>query len=109
VIDTKWKALAKEPSDRKRGVSQSDVYQMMAYSRIYGCRNLMLLYPATPGTGSTIVRNFGIHGGHERLTLTRLDLSAKPRDIINSLSSLVQSAIPIQSSQSSPETSFAHT
>ncbi|MEL7718856.1 restriction endonuclease [Citromicrobium bathyomarinum] len=109
VIDTKWKALAKEPSDRKRGVSQSDVYQMMAYSRIYNCRNLMLLYPATPGTGSTIARNFGIHGGHERLTLARLDLSAEPRDIINSLSSLVQSAIPIQSSQPSPETSFAHT
>ena len=68
MIDTKWKALAKEPSDRKRGVSQSDVYQIMAYSRIYDCQDLMLLYPAMPGTGSGIVKNFGIHGGHEKLT-----------------------------------------
>ena len=76
VIDTKWKVLADDATDRKRGVSQSDVYQMMAYSRIYNCRNLMLLYPATPGTGSSIVKDFGIHGGDERLTLARVDLSA---------------------------------
>jgi 5-methylcytosine-specific restriction enzyme subunit McrC len=45
IIDTKWKRLAAAIEDKKQGVSQSDVYQMMAYGRIYRCPQLMLLYP----------------------------------------------------------------
>ena len=45
VIDTKWKLIGRNPEDKKRGVSQSDVYQMMAYARLYQCRDVMLLYP----------------------------------------------------------------
>lgn len=45
IIDTKWKRLAPAIDDPKQGVSQADVYQMMAYGRIYGCSELMLLYP----------------------------------------------------------------
>ena len=45
IIDTKWKRLAPVIDDPKQGVSQADVYQMMAYGRIYGCSELMLLYP----------------------------------------------------------------
>ncbi len=45
VIDTKWKRLKGLTEDTKRGVSQGDVYQMMAYSRVYGCQRLVLLYP----------------------------------------------------------------
>ena len=45
IIDTKWKRLAPAMDDPKQGVSQADVYQMMAYGRIYGCSELMLLYP----------------------------------------------------------------
>ena len=29
----------------KQGVSQADVYQLMAYGRLYNCSNVMLLYP----------------------------------------------------------------
>jgi 5-methylcytosine-specific restriction enzyme subunit McrC len=59
VVDTKWKRLAPQIDDPKRGVSQPDVYQMMAYGRLYSCPNLMLLYPhhselrADPGEIST--------------------------------------------------------
>ena len=43
VIDTKWKQLnADEPT---LGVSQADVYQMLAYARAYQARRLVLLYP----------------------------------------------------------------
>ncbi len=35
IIDTKWKKLATNPLDRKHGVSQADVYQLMAYARLY--------------------------------------------------------------------------
>lgn len=45
IIDTKWKRLAASIDDAKQGVSQSDVYQMMAYGRLYECPRLMLLYP----------------------------------------------------------------
>ncbi len=45
VIDTKWKRLKEATDDPKRGVSQADVYQMMAYAHVYECDRLMLLYP----------------------------------------------------------------
>ncbi len=45
VIDTKWKRLKGAIDDPKRGVGQGDVYQMMAYSHVYGCEQLLLLYP----------------------------------------------------------------
>lgn len=45
IIDTKWKRIAARIDDPKHGVSQSDVYQMMAYAQVYGCSNLTLLYP----------------------------------------------------------------
>jgi len=45
VIDTKWKRLSGRIDDPKQGVSQTDVYQMMAYGRVYKSPELMLLYP----------------------------------------------------------------
>ena len=49
VIDTKWKRIASRIDDRKQGVSQADVYQMMAYGRLYDCPRLTLLYPHNVG------------------------------------------------------------
>ena len=43
VLDTKWKSLKK--SDEKRGVEQSDIYQMLAYGRSYDASRIVLLYP----------------------------------------------------------------
>ncbi len=51
VIDTKWKRISSRMDDPKQGVSQADVYQMMAYGRLYGCSRLTLLYP----------HHFGLH------------------------------------------------
>lgn len=45
IIDTKWKRLNTAIDDPKQGVSQADIYQMMAYGRLYSCSELMLLYP----------------------------------------------------------------
>jgi 5-methylcytosine-specific restriction enzyme subunit McrC len=45
IIDTKWKRLKGAIDDPKQGVGQSDVYQMMAYSQVYRCPRVMLLYP----------------------------------------------------------------
>lgn len=49
VIDTKWKRIAARIEDRKQGVSQADVYQMMAYGRLYKCSRLTLLFPHHAG------------------------------------------------------------
>lgn len=45
IIDAKWKRIAARNDDPKCGVSQSDIYQMMAYGRLYQCSRLTLLYP----------------------------------------------------------------
>lgn len=52
VIDTKWKRLTGVVDDPKRGVGQSDVYQMMAYAQVYRCNRLLLLYPHHDGLRS---------------------------------------------------------
>ncbi len=52
VIDTKWKRISSRIDDPKRGVSQSDVYQMMAYAQVYQAPRLTLLYPHHPGLGT---------------------------------------------------------
>jgi 5-methylcytosine-specific restriction enzyme subunit McrC len=49
VIDTKWKRIATRIDDPKQGVSQADVYQMMAYGQLYRCPRLTLLYPHHTG------------------------------------------------------------
>lgn len=52
VIDTKWKRITRRIDDAKQGVSQADVYQMMAYGQLYQSSRLTLLYPHHPGLGS---------------------------------------------------------
>lgn len=51
VIDTKWKRISSRIDDPKQGVSQGDVYQMMAYAHLYKAPRLTLLYPHHEGLG----------------------------------------------------------
>lgn len=51
IIDTKWKLIAARVDDPNQRVSQADVYQMMAYSQVYDCPKLTLLYPLHAGLG----------------------------------------------------------
>jgi 5-methylcytosine-specific restriction enzyme subunit McrC len=45
ILDTKYKRLG--GLDRKEGVSQSDLYQMHAYSKKYDCPCVVMLCPQT--------------------------------------------------------------
>lgn len=45
IADTKYKKLSMD--DAKYGVSQTDLYQMFAYSRKYRTPNIILIYPKT--------------------------------------------------------------
>lgn len=79
VIDTKWKRLANAARDAKRGVSQADVYQLMAYARLYGAARLMLLYPYhadLEGPGALARYRVNAGGSEERLTVASIDVSA---------------------------------
>lgn len=44
ILDTKWKRLTDNPR-ANYGISQSDMYQMYAYSKKYGTSEIWLLYP----------------------------------------------------------------
>ncbi len=60
VIDTKWKRISSRLDDPKKGVSQGDVYQMMAYAQLYRSPRLTLLYPHHHELGD----EDGIHARH---------------------------------------------
>ena len=90
VIDTKWKRISSRIDDRKQGVSQGDVYQMMAYAQLYGAPRLTLLYPHHPGLG----RKEFIHArhqitGHETILETASIDVANGDDILGRLRSLI--------------------
>jgi 5-methylcytosine-specific restriction enzyme subunit McrC len=78
IIDTKWKRLSRAIDDPKRGISQSDVYQMMAYAHVYQVENLLLLYPhhAELGADEGILCDHKIMGTNDtRLRVATVDLS----------------------------------
>jgi len=89
IIDTKWKKLSLDPLDRKHGVSQADVYQLMAYARLYRTAELMLLYPGRPGQGCAERAQFGLARGSERLRIATADVSLDERVLADALRSLV--------------------
>ena len=79
VIDTKWKRISSRIDDPKQGVSQSDVYQMMAYAQLYHAPRLTLLYPHHPGLG----RGELVHARH-RITGHETILETASIDVANS-------------------------
>jgi len=77
VIDTKWKRISPRIEDQKQGVSQSDVYQMMAYGQVYRCGQLTLLYPHHSGlqTGPGLLGSFRVEGSEHRLFIASVDIA----------------------------------
>jgi 5-methylcytosine-specific restriction enzyme subunit McrC len=43
IIDTKYKKLNRDTADK--GVSESDIYQMLAYSQSWKCERILMIYP----------------------------------------------------------------
>ena len=77
IIDTKWKRITGN-DDPKRGVSQADVYQLMAYGRLYDCPYVMLLYPHHGGLPpDVIMQRYSIAkaGARESLYVATLDVT----------------------------------
>lgn len=91
IVDTKWKRLSPAIEDAKHGVSQTDVYQMMAYGRLYACPDLLLLYPHHLGLGSApFATDYLIHGSMDRLHLRSIDVAQHEVGIVADLAAMFQ-------------------
>ncbi len=77
IIDTKWKRIAAHIDDPKQGVSQADVYQMMAYGRLYDCGTLMLLYPHHVALGAIdgVIGHHRVNGCDHKLGTATIDVA----------------------------------
>ena len=101
VIDTKWKMIGQNPEDKKRGVSQSDVYQMMAYARIYQCREVMLLYPHHMGLGpDALDAGYAMLKGDDRLRIASVDLVPGKAAVVQRLAGLMATSKAVERSVS---------
>ena len=91
VIDTKWKRISSRIDDPKQGVSQGDVYQMMAYAQLYRTPRLTLLYPHHPslGDGEMIHSQHRITGGDIILETASIDV-ANGNDVLGRIRRLLE-------------------
>lgn len=88
VIDTKWKRISARIDDPKLGVSQGDVYQMMAYAHLYKAPKLTLLYPHHDalGTNEGIQAQFRITDQETLVETASVDV-ANGKDLVARLRS----------------------
>ncbi|MCT0198595.1 McrC family protein [Synechococcus sp. CS-1325] len=96
IIDTKWKRMASRIDDPKQGVSQADVYQLMAYGRLYRCPNVVLLYPHHGDLPPDPIRrrySIGTMGAKETLMVATQDLAGPQRSHHNALRQLVEQCL----------------
>ena len=77
IFDTKWKRIADRVDDPKRGVSQGDVYQMMAYGELYRSNALTLLYPHHTGLDAAegVFASHRVTGNTKRLSIATIDIA----------------------------------
>ena len=90
VVDTKWKRL--DPGQRHEGVSQADIYQMMAYMAVHTVPAALLIYPFAPFLGTPGQRR-NYHERGQSITTASLMLS-EPGTVGSQLKQLVKSLIP---------------
>lgn len=94
VIDTKWKRISARIDDPKQGVSQADIYQMMAYAHLYRVPRLTLLYPHHAGLGEHegIQERFRISGQETIVETASIDV-ANGKDLVDRLRTMILPAV----------------
>jgi 5-methylcytosine-specific restriction enzyme subunit McrC len=90
IIDTKWKLIAAHNDQPKQGISQADIYQVMAYGQLYDCDRLTLLYPHNAELGGIdgVRVEYKINNSERLLQTCTLDIS-NDQLILERLRSLV--------------------
>ena len=88
VLDTKWKALDGN-DDRKQGVSQSDVYQILTYGQAYDAKRLVLLYPWHEGLAKGVSRRWRVVGASRGLDIATVNVG-EPSRVVDALRRIVR-------------------
>lgn len=83
IIDTKYKPL--DTQNPKLGISQTDMYQMAAYSAVYKCNFLVLLYPQYVEMEKPIHKNFILMSNEANVNVETIDLNRNLKDSTNEL------------------------
>jgi 5-methylcytosine-specific restriction enzyme subunit McrC len=105
IIDTKWKRMTPRIDDPKQGVSQADVYQLMAYGQLYDCPNVMLLYPHHGDLPlDPVCRRYSIavRDSDETLIVATMDLAGTQACHKIALQELINKVLTSPSAQESP-------
>lgn len=114
ILDAKWKCLNPNVEDSKRGISQADVYQMMAYAQLYQCNRLVLLYPhhrALASTGLQSTHGIAIKGRKpaDRLDIATIDLGQDVAGMVVQMQQLIGSLLkPFGQSEEGTDASLLH-
>lgn len=100
IIDTKWKRITPRIDDPKQGVSQADVYQLMAYGRLYDCPNVMLLYPHHADLPNDLIHqtySIAANDADETLIVATLSLAGSQRDHKGALQQFIKKCLGLTS------------
>lgn len=81
ILDTKWKRLTNPGDDPKMGIDQADIYQVMAYARIYDCEQLVLLYPHHAGLTTPFTAGYAVTGEGSGIALTVATIDMSDHDV----------------------------
>ena len=90
ILDTKWKRISEDDSDRKRGIIQADMYQLFAHGKKYGCKQVALIYPKTRQFGKLLRYRFDDELSLACFPFDVTEPKESVREIIDYLSSLEQ-------------------
>lgn len=99
IVDTKWKRMTPRIDDPKQGVSQADVYQLMAYGRLYDCPKVMLLYPHHGDLPPDPIRrrySIAATAADEKLIVATQDLAGTQRHHQDTLRQLVLDCLDLE-------------
>ncbi len=87
IFDTKWKLLDASKTNQNYGIEQADLYQMYAYGKKYGSKQLFLIYPANENFKMPL-QVFDYDDGMT-LQVLPFDLSNSASDEINKIETLL--------------------
>lgn len=92
IVDAKYKEIIFE--QQALGISQADVYQMLAYSVGYQCNNIALIYPRflSDEPGEALFKELTIENYHKTISikLIKADLEMEPNLLANQLINILE-------------------
>lgn len=77
IVDTKWKRLNASTSGSPLGISNADIYQMLAYADVYDANSVLLLYPHSPeiSIAPGLQKRFRAESSKKEIVIGTLSLS----------------------------------